>query len=141
MQSKTMTSGFTIIELMAVLAILAILVVVSLPMYSNYQARAYRRNAQALLAEVSQREEAYFSQNRAYTKQLNNLGITAAGVLDGLYTVGIAASSDATYTITLVAQGSQASRDSNCVTLTLDNTGNRGAADGSGTDSTPECWP
>lgn len=128
--------GFTLIEMMIVVVILAILAAIALPSYQKYVLRSHRAEGQALLSEAAARQERYFAQNNTYasTSTALNLASYLAGVQ--YYSLAISNVTASTYTLTATATGSQA-RDSECLTLTLDQAGTRGAS-GTGTAST--CW-
>ncbi len=121
---------------MIVVVILAILAAIALPSYQKYVLRSHRAEGQALLSEAAARQERYFAQNNAYasTSTALNLASYLAGVQ--YYSLAISNVTASTYTLTATATGSQA-RDSECLTLTLDQAGTRGA---SGTGTASACW-
>lgn len=130
-------AGFTLIELMIAVAIVGILAGLAMPVYTDYVNQARRSDGFEALRSASQRLEQCFSQYGTY-EDTNNCRI--ADTLDsgnkisspeGHYRVQKGTLSATAYTLEAVPQGEQANDP--CGTLTLDNTGDRGA-DHSG------CW-
>jgi type IV pilus assembly protein PilE len=140
--------GFTLIELMIVIVIVAILVSVGYPSYTQYLTKSKRQAAKNLVYQVTDRQEQFFLDNRAYAANLTALGFAADtmsldrnGQLTGAsdtkrtYTFDLQNATATTYTVRIIPQLRQASHDSACGTLTLTHTGNRG---NSGTAT--NCW-
>lgn len=136
MKPAQRSRGFTLMEMMIVVVILAILAAIALPSYQKYVLRSHRAEGQALLSEAAARQERYFAQNNSYAGTAAALNMTS--YVAGLQYYGLAISNvgASTYTLTATATGSQA-RDSECLTLTLDQAGSRGA---SGTGTASSCW-
>jgi type IV pilus assembly protein PilE len=90
-------SGFTLVELMAVVVILAIVVGIAYPSYRNYMVQTRRSDAQSILTQVSQTEEKFFSSCNRYTTTVNAGNISACSGLgyssnlspDGHYQVAV----------------------------------------------------
>ena len=140
--------GFTLIELMIVVAIVTILAAVGYPSYTDYVMRSHRQAAKNAAFQIADRQEQFFLDNRSYALDLTQLGYPAAVIgmkRDGQYTT----SSDAdrtyvmvlvnttatTYTVLVVPQLVQWQRDTDCVALTLTQSGDRDA-----TGPSTECW-
>ncbi len=133
-------SGFTLIELMIALGILAILVAVALPNYLNTMIDTRRADAKIALTDAAARQERWFTENNAYTTNVNNIGGTS-GTLespDEHYVITITAPCGDTtcFTLTATPQGSQAD-DTYCGNLTLSHLGEK---DNSGAADVDECW-
>ena len=92
-------SGFTLVELMAVVVILAIIVGIAYPSYRNYMVQTRRSDAQAILTQVSHTQEKFYSSCSRYTMTMNTGTISACSGLgypnnlspDGHYQVAITA--------------------------------------------------
>ena len=140
--------GATLLELMVVVAIITIIASIGYPSYTGYITRANRTAAKSILLQVADRQEQFFANNKRYANDLSDLGygangfmindqgaITAAGAGDRIYRVQINAVTPVTYTIAAVPQLRQAGHDTQCLTLTLTNAGQRGQ-----TGPSTECW-
>ncbi|MDQ8051260.1 type IV pilin protein [Luteibacter sp.] len=136
-------SGFTLIELMIVVAILAIVVAIAYPSYQGHVIKTRRAAAAVCMLEVAQFMERYYTTHLRYVD-----GNGAAPAIPGTqcrrdlsahYAIelaqGVAVSS---YTVQAIPKGAQASRDTRCATLAINQLG---AKSESGTAATAnECW-
>jgi type IV pilus assembly protein PilE len=140
--------GFTLIELVIVVAIIGILATIAYPSYLDYISRARRSDGQVALADLSARMERYFSENNTY--QTATIG--AGGATDVLpnntspdtwYQLAITNQTATTYTLSATPANAQATDDTKCQTLTLNNLGVKGIAAGPGgapTGTVQQCW-
>lgn len=133
--------GFTLIELMITVAIVAIIAAVALPSYQGYVVRTQRSAATACLTQMAQFMERVYATNLRYDK--NNGADTALpgtqcqNDVAGRYTIALAAVAQRTFSVTATPQGAQASADTACATLALDQIGTKSI---SGSDTVAHCW-
>ena len=146
----TRAKGFTLIELMIVVAIVGIIAAIAYPAYQDYLTRTKRTVATSTLLQVSGRQEQYYTENRQYAATLTELGYpanpfyvdasgtpAAADATDMIYRLEVARPTVSTYTLSAVPVQYQATEDTKCGTLTLDN---RGTKTESGNGSLKDCW-
>lgn len=140
MQSTRKTQqGFTLIELMIAVAIIAILSAIAFPAYKNYITHARRSEALAALNDAAARMERYYAQNNTYataTLALLSLGSGSTyNTPNNYYAVGISnpIPTTTTYTIKATPQGQQATDDTACGAMSIDQAGVR-------TPATAACW-
>lgn len=74
-EGKIRKTGFTLIEMMAVVALIGILAAIAMPSYEGYLVQARRSMAQAFVAQVALKEEEYFTHMREYTATLGSGGL------------------------------------------------------------------
>lgn len=73
MTSRQKNTGFSLVELMAVVVILAVVVTVALPAYQGYVARANQAMAQSYLLDAAQMQQLYFNDTRRYNSDSDQL--------------------------------------------------------------------
>ena len=129
-------AGFTLVELLIVLTVVGILSAVALPSYRESVRKGQRAEARALLYEVMQKQERFYTENNSYTTTLTALGYPAALTTPkAAFAVTLAVGASGSIA-TSVAATATATADSLCTTLTLSNTQLTAA-----TGSTPAiCW-
>jgi type IV pilus assembly protein PilE len=149
---KQAQQGFTLIELMIAVVVVGILSAVAIPNYRSYVLKAERGAAKAVMLNLAQNQERYFTNNGAYLAipalpaaapagWQNYSGSSAASakysvVVTGgvIATTGPTAITDG-YTIT--ATPIPADKDPVCAILRLDSTGAKTAT---GTGGVAQCW-
>ena len=131
--------GFTLLELMITVAIVAILAGIAYPSYVNSITKSKRRAAEACLSNFATYMERYYTTNLSYVNAtLPALDCASAANTGQNYTYGFAgAVTVSTYTLQATPTGAQASNDSACGGLTLDQTSGRGVL---GSSTVAECW-
>lgn len=143
--------GFTLLELMIVVAIIAILAAIAIPTYTSYITKTRRAAAAACLSEYANYMERFYTSSLSYAKD-------AAGTANTLPILDCAATTQtgdfykyqftaappltaSTYEIEAIPQGAQATRDTQCSTLALNQSGTRyyntTASDSAGVAN---CW-
>src|SRR5690554_505894 len=129
--------GFTLIELMSAVAIVGILLAVAFPSYQQHIAKSYRGKALACVVEHAQFMERFYTSNMTYVGAAPNLGCTTENDLDTRYTLAVNIVDQRNYTVTATPLGQQAKLEARCGTLSLDQSGQRGA---SGSAGVAGCW-
>lgn len=131
--------GFTLLELMVVVVVIAILTAVAYPSYRTYIVRANRSAAQTFMLEVASKQERYLLDARTYAADMTALGVTIPPSVSANYNVTTAglAGPPPTYTITADPTGKQATDDTECGRLTLDQANTKGE---NGTGTVATCW-
>jgi type IV pilus assembly protein PilE len=125
--------GVSLIELLTVVVIVAILGGIAVSSYRRYIVRSNRTEAKGALLRVQVAQEKFFLQNNRYVKTTaelsSGLGVPAT-TQSGMYAITLdAASTDTSYQAI-----AQATSDTACATLSIDNMGNRTPTDDTG------CW-
>lgn len=106
MQTKSKTSGFTLIELMITIAIVAVLASIALPSYRNYTIRGRIPDATSQLATKRVRMEQFFQDSRTYEGAPAGNNDTGASQFFDFSTVdGSGNDTRTTSTYTLFARG------------------------------------
>lgn len=145
---KKQQRGITLLELLIVVAIIAIISAIAYPSYTQYVVNTKRTAATSILLQISDRQQQFFMDNKSYAADLTNLGfannplvigddgrlLTAADT-DSVYSVSLSNVAAIAYTVTAAPLHGQASRDTKCGSLTLNQAGAQGQS-GSGSD----CW-
>ncbi|MBL4580923.1 MAG: type IV pilin protein [Gammaproteobacteria bacterium] len=139
----TRLNGFTLLELLIVVAIIGILSSIALPAYQNSVLRSARAEAKTELLIVASDQERHFSNFNTYVDDATPLITPVVASRDrttqnGFYTISVAACGGGAITncflATATAQNAQTADA--CTTLTIANTGARGATGA----TTNECW-
>ena len=140
--------GVTLIELMIVIVILAVVASFAYPSYLNYVVDTKRTAATSILLQVADRQQQFFMDNKRFANDLTNLGfannplviaddgrtMANAGDSESTYSVALSNVTATTYTVTAAPLNGQAVRDTECGSLTLNQTLTKGSGGGS------DCW-
>lgn len=134
---KARHSGFTLIELMIVVAIIAILASIAYPSYQSQVRKSRRADAQGVVTAAAQWMERSYTDNGSYPAALPAGLDRAPAEGTKTYDLDLAAGSTATnFTIRAVPTAGGPQAGDTCGTLTLSNTGAKGATGG----TVAECW-
>lgn len=138
---RTLSRGFTLIELMITVAVVGILAAVAYPAYTSHIARVNRSAVQSFMYAVANKQEQYLLDARSYADTLAKLSLSVPAELTSRYTVSLAMDMTATppsYLITATPIGAQLSNDARCGELTLNQ---QGVKTKSGTAANvSDCW-
>ena len=143
-KKEASNAGFTLIELMVVVTVVAILAAVAIPSYRNYNIKANRSQAAQILLTISNREEQYLLDARAYTNVLGSSGLnikqdnwscggsTSTTCTNAFYTVTVTPASGPppTWSATAVPITGSYQEADGTLTLQSDGTKSRSAGDG-----------
>ena len=145
---KKLQYGVTLLELMIVVAIVAIISAVAFPSYMQYVVKTKRTIATSALLQIADGQQQFFMDNKQFTNDLTNLGFAAnplvladdgndvaAADVDAVYSISLSNVAATTYTITAAPLHGQASRDTDCASLTLNQAGARSNSAGG-----DDCW-
>ena len=138
-------TGFSLIELLAVVTIIAILGLVAIPSYRQYTIRAHRTEGKAAMLRLATNQERFYLQNHRYSDTVDNgVGFATAMSENGVYALTLATANgwtqDYTVTATPVAGGGtngvDQTSDSDCTSFSLTSAGAKTA-----TGAKPDtCW-
>lgn len=126
-------NGFTLVELMVVLGIIAIISTVAYPAYQDNIRKANRADGMAMAMEVAQRLERCYTAYGAY----NNANCPTGPIesSEKHYEINIVADASS-FTVTADPVSARQLKDTQCASLSIDNTGKKSASGPKGLD----CW-
>ena len=135
-------AGVTLIEIMIVVCIVAILAMIAYPNYTSHLVRSKRTQAVSCLLEAAQYMERFYTTNLRYDQTTGGVAVSLPATacikdMNGNYVVSISSVAANTFVLQATPQGSQASRETECGTLTLSQNGTKTI---SGTGKASTCW-
>lgn len=152
---RTALHGFTLLELMVTVVIVAILAAYAMSAYSGYAVRTNRTAAESCMSQYANYMERFYTTNLRYdeipasgsmaasqnplTTNPPALTLDCAGTSQtgNSYKITVPAYSSTGYTVQAAPIGVQATRDTQCGTLTLNQIGTR---TNTGTGTLTQCW-
>lgn len=147
-RSATKQKGVTLLELMVVVVIIGIIAAIAYPSYTQFIVKSKRATSSSVLLQVADRQQQFFMDNKQYATKLSTLGFAADEYMindDGTmvsasdsrrtYKITLSGATATTFTVEAIPQLVQASRDTDCGTMTLSSAGAKGQS-GSGDN----CW-
>jgi type IV pilus assembly protein PilE len=132
--------GVTLIELLLVMVIIAVLSGIAVPAYKNYVVKSNRGAAKACMAEYAQFMERYYTTALTYaTASPGSIGCASDANLNTAYSfsVSVNVNSPRLYTVTATPVNAQSTRDTQCGTLSLDQSGQKQRT---GSATLSSCW-
>lgn len=131
--------GFSLIELMVVVAIIAIIAAIAYPSYERSVLKSHRSDAENLLTTDSQILERCYTQNFSYVAACTPSLATSTQYHYYLLGTAAGAVQASTYVLTANAIGNQ-TKDTQCATFTIDNTGKKTALTSAAVTNSTACW-
>jgi type IV pilus assembly protein PilE len=129
--------GFTLVELMIGIVIIGILATISYGTYTNQVMRSQRTAARALMHEVLQHQERFYTNNNSYTVDLTQLGYAAPlRSTRDTHDITLAIGPSGNIATSVAVTATSLRGDAKCTSLTLTST-NAQSATGSNPAS---CW-
>lgn len=144
MYFRKRAAGFTLLELMVTVMIIGVLASIAYPSYVKSVTKTKRKTAEACLSNYATYMERFYTTNMRYDKDVGGTAISWP-ILDCAttknagkeYAFSLSAAAGTTYSIQAAPQGAQATRDVQCGTLSLDQSGTRSV---SGSAGSSQCW-
>jgi len=130
--------GVTLMELMTVVGIIGILAAIAYPAYTDQARRSRRAAGIAMLQNVLQQSERFYSENNTYTTTLTDLGYPAGAVYSerGTHTITLVAGPTGNIATSVTVRATPVTADVKCNVLSLSSNMARAA---SGTQPAI-CW-
>ncbi|MSP52692.1 MAG: prepilin-type N-terminal cleavage/methylation domain-containing protein [Gammaproteobacteria bacterium] len=130
--------GITLIELLVTMSIIVLLGTLIYPSFSSLLAEHHRHNAEQTLLIMAKNMEIYKVQNHQSYTGVAFADIKPANLpTDHHYQFSITIVTEQSYQLEAQPEASQAHRDSECGTLTLDQLGERGSHEAKKPNN---CW-
>jgi len=134
---KVMHRGFTLVEVMITVVVVAILSSIGYATYTAQIAKSRRAAARALVMDVMQHEERFYTENSTYTTDLTAMGYGATLYTDrNTHSISLAAGASGAIATSVAVTATAVTSDPKCTAMTLTSANAQ-----SGTGSQPTvCW-
>jgi len=145
---SSIARGFTLTEIVTALVVTLVLAAVAVVMWRSHLLRERRGDAVQALLALQTAEDQYFGQHARYADETQlaaappaGLGIKPKSQL-GFYAITIRNSEDnlGYWATARAIPGADATQDSRCVEMRIDQNGRRFAIDAAGEDRSADCW-
>lgn len=128
MQRSRPAAGFTLIELMIVVAVVAILAAIAYPSYQEHITKTRRASGAGCMMEMAQFMERFYTTNMRYDRDRDGDAVALPATqcvddTDEWYTIALDDLSATGYTLQAVPQGAQATKDTKCGTISVNQAG------------------
>jgi type IV pilus assembly protein PilE len=130
------TKGFTLVEVIIVVLIISVLAAIAYPAYQDSVVKTRRNAAKACVMEATQFLERFYTTNLTYVGAAFP-GCNAGTDVTNHYTVAPVVAGPRAYTVTATPRGLQLIKDTQCGTLSLNNTGVKTKT---GSETLDYCW-
>ena len=113
--------GVTLVELMTVVGVVSILAAVGYPMYLEQVVKGRRAGAKAMLHNVLQQSERYYTENNVFTDDMAVLGFGPGPYMseNDTHTISLAAGPTGDIATSVTITATPAAPDEKCNVLTL----------------------
>lgn len=138
MKKHKSNTGFTLIEMLITLVVLSVLTIMAYPSYVAWIVKANRSDAMATLSQDQTILERCYAQTFAYNGACASLPAFPQASTQGFYSVALSNLTATTYTLTATPVGQQV-RDTTCVSMSIDQSGQKTAINNAGA-SESACW-
>lgn len=147
-RGRSLQRGMTLIEVLIVVVIISILASIAYPSYTDFITRSKRSTGQSALMQLADRQQQFFMDNKRFAATLTDLGyaadpfaiddqgaVVAVGDASSVYDISMNNLTAITFTAVADPVNVQATRDTDCGTLSLTQAGAKTASTGSN-----NCW-
>ena len=116
-------AGFSLIELMIAIVIIGIVTAIAIPSYNSFTLKSHRSEAKSALLDIAAREEEFYSENKEFTDEVANLGMSEYGqsylskTSSGYYKLYVASGSGTSWSSSAIPLESQVN-DGLCFKIT-----------------------